>query len=99
MTLMMVFWVALVGVAIWAAVRFVGRGSASAPTATPTPRAILDHRLACERAPGEGADYGGGGHTRWRRHAPTSPTLRDLICSPAQRWSRDEMAIPQFPPG
>jgi len=46
MTLMMVFWVALVGIAIWAAVRFVGRGSASAPTATPTPRAILDHRLA-----------------------------------------------------
>lgn len=47
MGLMTVFWVALtVGVA-WAAVRLVGGGRASAtPTATPTPRATLDHRLA-----------------------------------------------------
>jgi putative membrane protein len=47
MGLMMVFWIALIGVAIWAAVRFVGSGPAAAgATATPTPRAILDRRLA-----------------------------------------------------
>jgi putative membrane protein len=47
MTLMMVFWIALIGVAIWAAVRLAGRGpSAAGTTAAPTPRALLDHRLA-----------------------------------------------------
>ena len=47
MVLMMFFWIALIGVAIWAAVRFVGSGPAAAgTTATPTPRSMLDHRLA-----------------------------------------------------
>ncbi len=47
MTLMMVFWIALVGAAIWAVARFAGHGSTAGATgATPTPRAILDHRLA-----------------------------------------------------
>ena len=45
MTLMMVFWITLIALAIWAAVRFAGNGPA-AVTTTPTPRAILDHRLA-----------------------------------------------------
>jgi len=47
MTLMMVFWIALIAVAIWAAVHFLRSGTAAGVTsATPTPRAILDHRLA-----------------------------------------------------
>jgi putative membrane protein len=47
MTLMMVFWIALVAVAIWAVARFAGHGSTAAATGTtPTPRALLDHRLA-----------------------------------------------------
>jgi putative membrane protein len=47
MALMMVLWIALIGVVIWAAVRFGGTGPAAAgTTATPTPRATLDHRLA-----------------------------------------------------
>ncbi|HYN66223.1 MAG TPA: SHOCT domain-containing protein [Ornithinibacter sp.] len=47
MALMMVFWIALIGVAIWAAVRLVGSGSKVVGTmATPTPRTVLDHRLA-----------------------------------------------------
>jgi len=47
MVLMMLFWVALIGVAIWAAVRFVGSGpGAAGRTAAPTPRSVLDQRLA-----------------------------------------------------
>lgn len=47
MSLMMFFWIALIGVAIWVAVRVAGRGPAAPGTsATLTPRAILDHRLA-----------------------------------------------------
>jgi len=47
MVLMMVFWFALIGVAIWAAVRFAGNGPKTAgTTAAPTPRSVLDHRLA-----------------------------------------------------
>jgi uncharacterized membrane protein len=47
MALMVAFWVALLGVAIWAAVRFAGsRPAAAGTTATPTPRATLDRRLA-----------------------------------------------------
>ena len=48
MSVMMLFWVALVGVAIWAAVKFLGGRTSTTPSApvTPTPRAILDRRLA-----------------------------------------------------
>jgi uncharacterized membrane protein len=47
MALITVFWVALIGGAIWAAVRFASQGPASAGAAgSPTPRSILDHRLA-----------------------------------------------------
>ena len=48
MTLMRVFWVVVIGVAIWAAVHLLRRESSSKPPAVvpPTPRATLDHRLA-----------------------------------------------------
>ena len=47
MGLMTVFWVALTIGVVWAAVRLLGGGRPSAgTTATPTPRATLDHRLA-----------------------------------------------------
>ena len=44
MSLMMLFWVALIGLAIWAAVRLLAAGTRTPPAATP--RATLDSRLA-----------------------------------------------------
>lgn len=48
MGLMMLFWVALIGLAVWAALHFLrANGSTVAAGATgPNPRAILDQRLA-----------------------------------------------------
>jgi uncharacterized membrane protein len=48
MGLMMLFWIALFGIVIWAAVHFL-RGTGNTPagvSAEPTPRLVLDHRLA-----------------------------------------------------
>ena len=45
MGLMAMFWIALLGVAIWAAVHLLRRGGTVIPTTAP-PRAILDRRLA-----------------------------------------------------
>ena len=45
MGLMAMFWIALLGVAIWAAVHLLRRDGTVTPT-TPPPRAILDRRLA-----------------------------------------------------
>ena len=44
MSLMMLFWTALIGLAIWAAVRLLARGTRTPPAVTP--RATLDARLA-----------------------------------------------------
>ena len=60
---------------------------------------ILDDRIAGEKAACERADQGRGWHRRRRRQTPTSLTLREQICSPVQRRSRDEMAIQHDPPG
>jgi len=48
MSVMMLLWIALIGIAIWAAVHLLrGNGASRAGVSTaPTPRAILDHRLA-----------------------------------------------------
>ncbi len=47
MALMTVSWIALIVAVTWVAIRVVGGGSRSTEgTATPTPRAILDRRLA-----------------------------------------------------
>jgi putative membrane protein len=45
MSLMMLFWIAVLSVAVWAGVHFL-RGGGSHATASPTPRALLDARLA-----------------------------------------------------
>ena len=44
MSLMMLFWATLIGLAIWAAVRLLAPGTRTPPAATP--RATLDSRLA-----------------------------------------------------
>ncbi len=44
MSVMMIFWAAVIGVAIWAAVRLLAPGTRTQPVATP--RATLDARLA-----------------------------------------------------
>ena len=48
MALMMVFWIGLISVAVWAAVRLLrdDRSSTAGTPTTLTPRAILDRRLA-----------------------------------------------------
>lgn len=48
MGLMMLFWIAVLGVVIWALVHFLrGNGNTAAGVlAAPTPRLVLDHRLA-----------------------------------------------------
>jgi uncharacterized membrane protein len=45
MSLMMLFWVAVLVVAVWAGVHFL-RGGGRQATVSPTPRAVLDTRLA-----------------------------------------------------
>ena len=45
MGLMMLFWGAVLGGVVWAAVHFL-RGDGGHATATPTPRSVLDTRLA-----------------------------------------------------
>src|SRR5437660_4443857 len=59
----------------------------------------IDSRLTCKKAPGEDAYYHRKWHRRGRPKTPTSLTLRELICSPSQECSRDEMAIQHSPPG
>ena len=43
--LMMLFWVAVLGAAVWAGLHFLRRDDGRA-TATPSPRSVLDTRLA-----------------------------------------------------
>jgi len=45
MSLMMLFWVVVLAVAVWAGVHFL-RGGGNHATVSPTPRAVLDTRLA-----------------------------------------------------
>ena len=45
MSLMMVFWVAVAGLAVWAVIRLTVKDHATTATMT-SPRATLDHRLA-----------------------------------------------------
>lgn len=46
MGFMMVFWIALIGVGIWATVRFTSGPSSSTAVSAESPRAILDRRFA-----------------------------------------------------
>lgn len=48
MSVMMLFWIALIGVAIWAAVHLLHRDAptTSGAVTAPTPRSTLDQRLA-----------------------------------------------------
>jgi len=45
MGLMMLLWLVVLGAAVWAGVHFL-RGDGGRATATPTPRSVLDTRLA-----------------------------------------------------
>jgi len=46
MGFMMVFWIALIGLGIWAIVRFTSGSSSSTAVSAESPRAILDRRFA-----------------------------------------------------
>ncbi len=79
-------------------------GEGPQPAPGPSQRAdrarmgIIDGQLTGEKTASEDADDSGW-HERSRRETPTSLTLRELVCSPSQVGSRDEMAIQESPPG